>query len=154
MNSMSKNLSFSAKPLLLVTTLIFNQAYAYSGDCGTLHLLVDESIYQNFELSPGNPAVRRGVYEGCKKKVEGGDDCLDFVFSQFALRYGPDATLEFREKDTNKTAQFRIQQNYCFFEAGNITVEPRNSFFTYNIFMGSKGDDRPGVVVISSIEFP
>ncbi|MCF1431529.1 MAG: hypothetical protein LPD71_12130 [Shewanella sp.] len=152
MKTMSKSLGFSAKLILIATPMLFNQAYAaYSGDCGSLHLIIAKSIYQKYELSKGSPVVNRGTDSGCDKVDNDTGECADFVFSQVAGQYGPDVDIEFKERNSNETARIRIQQNYCFFEAGDITVEPQIGGFTYKKFPGSYEDDRPGLVTIRSI---
>ncbi|MCF1456561.1 MAG: hypothetical protein LPH21_03015 [Shewanella sp.] len=148
MKTMSKNLGFSTKLILLATPLLFNQAYAYSGGCGTLHLLVAKSIYQNYEISSGGPVVNRGEKDGCDMIDTDSTECTDFVFEQTALGYGPDIDIEFNQRGSNKTAKIRVQQNYCFFEAGNITVELKKGLLYYKIYPGSFGKSRPGVVAI------
>ncbi|MCF1459017.1 MAG: hypothetical protein LPH21_16155 [Shewanella sp.] len=155
MKTMSKSLSFSAKLILIATPMLFNQAYAsYSGDCGTLHVLVTEKIYQKYQVSLG-PVVHDGIYVGCKKVVDGDPiDCVDFEFSQFSSFYGPNIDIEFKQRIGNKTAKISVQQNYCFLEAGDITVEPKKGVFNYKKYPGSWADDRPGVVAINAIETP
>ncbi|MCF1429130.1 MAG: hypothetical protein LPH21_15660 [Shewanella sp.] len=154
MKTMSNSLSFSTKLILLATPLLVNQAYAYSGNCETLHLLVPESIYQKYQVSSGNPVVYHGISKGCDKVDTETAECLDYVFGQttFAFGSGPDIDIEFKESNGDKTAKIRVQQNYCFLEAGHITVEPRKGGFEYNITEGSYGDNTPGLVTITSIE--
>ncbi|MCF1456560.1 MAG: hypothetical protein LPH21_03010 [Shewanella sp.] len=156
MKTMSKNLGFSTKLILLAIPSLFNQAYAYSGQCGTLHLLVDKSIYQKHKISSDSPVMdpvmNHGTYVGCDKIDTDTTECTDFVFSQDAFQYGPDVDIEFRERNSSKTAKIRIQQNYCFFEGGNITIEPKNGVFNYRTYPGSYRDNKPGVIAITSIE--
>ncbi|MCF1431976.1 MAG: hypothetical protein LPH21_16135 [Shewanella sp.] len=155
MKTMSKSLSFSAKLILIATPMLFNQAYAsYSGDCGTLHVLVAKSIYEKYQVSPGSPVVNRGADSGCDKKVDATGKCTDFVFNQISVRYGPDVDIEFKEMNGDEIAKIRVQQNYCFFEAGDITVQVKNGIINYKKYPGSYEDDRPGVVAINSIGKP
>ncbi|MCF1458027.1 MAG: hypothetical protein LPH21_10895 [Shewanella sp.] len=147
--------SFSTKLILLATPLLFNQAYAsYSGNCGTLHLLVAKSIYQKYLISSSAPVVHRGSYIGCKLIDGNTGGCTDFEFSQGADIYGPDIDIGFKETNGNETALIRVQQNYCFLEAGDINVDPKKGVFNYKKYPGNFADDRPGVVSIISIETP
>ncbi|MCF1459019.1 MAG: hypothetical protein LPH21_16165 [Shewanella sp.] len=153
MKSMSNSLFFNTKLLLFATLLLFSQAYAesYSGDCGTLHILVAKPIYQKYQVS-SDPVVNRGEFKGCMLVDGDSGECVDFAFSQLFLQYGPDIDINFKERDGNKTATIRVQQNYCFLEAGDITVEQKKGVFNFKKFLGNYGDDRPGVVSITSIE--
>ncbi|MCF1459018.1 MAG: hypothetical protein LPH21_16160 [Shewanella sp.] len=149
--------SFSTKLILLATPLLFNQAHAsqayasYNGDCGTLHLIVTYPIYQKYRISSA-PVVHRGAFTGCKEVDSKTGDCTDFEFSQYAGLYGPDIDIEFKQRNGNKTAMIRVQQNFCFLEAGDITVEQKKGVFNYKKFPGSFDDHRPGVVTIIAIE--
>ena len=151
MKTMSKSLGFSAKLISLSIPLLFNQAYAFSGSCGTLHLLIVKSIYKNYKISSDSPVVNHGKYKGCEKKMEGGN-CIDFKFNQISGQYGPDADIEFKERNGNKTAKIRIQQNYCYWEGGNITVQPKKGLFEYKIYPGTHSSQIPGLVAITSIK--
>ena len=152
MKTISKFLGYITKPMLLAIPTLCNQAYAvYSGGCDTLHLLVKDSIYQKYKA--GNFFLTHGIYAGCKKKDVGGEDCVDFAFEQISGQLGPDVMIKFKERDGDKVAKIRIKQNYCFLEAGNITVEPVNGVFKYKKYIGSLGL-LPGLVVITSIETP
>ena len=152
MNTMSKSLIFGTKLILLASPWLFNQAYAYKGGCGTLHLLVVDSIYQKYQS--GKFVVSRGSYKSCDKVDYATGDCTDFRFEQGDLSYGPDFTIEFIEKNSNKTAKIRIQQNYCFFEGGNILVEQKKGAFQYQVTKATFEYTSPGLVKITSIETP
>ncbi len=65
--------------------------------------------------------------------------------------YGPECKIEFQKGDYK--ALYRVQQNYCFLEAGNITVQfigtgdtKNPDALRYTITPGSYGDDREGKV--------
>ncbi|MCF1431977.1 MAG: hypothetical protein LPH21_16125 [Shewanella sp.] len=151
MKTMSKSLGFSAKLILIASPMLFNQSYAsYPGDCGTLHILVAKSIYQKYQVF-SDFVVNRGEFRGCKMKDDDTGECTDFGFNQISARYGPDIDIEFKDRNGNELAKIRVQQNYCFFEAGDITVELKNGVVNYQKYPGSYQDDRPGVVAISSI---
>ena len=153
MKTKLKNLVFTTKLILLATPLLFNQAYAvYSGGCGTLHFIVPSFIYQKFLMYQNNPVVNHGGLKGCDEVDINTGECTNFVFAQTDLAYGPDINIELKERNSNKFAEIRIQQNYCFFEGGHITVEPKKGKFTYTITEGSFQGDKPGVVTIHSIE--
>ncbi|MCF1431527.1 MAG: hypothetical protein LPH20_11850 [Shewanella sp.] len=153
MKTMSNSLGVSTKLILLATPLLFNQAYAYSGGCGTLHLLVPASIYKNHEISAGDPVVNHGSNKGCDNLDTDTAECVDFVFGQTTFGYGPDIDIEFTDKNSGKTAKINIQQNYCFLEAGDINVKSIKGKFEDSVTEGSYADTKPGVISISSIEF-
>ncbi|MCF1458026.1 MAG: hypothetical protein LPH21_10890 [Shewanella sp.] len=142
--------------ILLSTSLLFNQAYASNcGGCGTLHLLVAKSIYQNFKTNSNGPIFNHGNFKGCEMVDSDTGECTHFIFEQKAFAYGPDIDIEFIERNSNKTALINIQQNYCFLEAGKITVKTReNGYFKfdYRIVTGSRAGQLPGRVIITSIE--
>ena len=147
----TKNHSFSINMILLAISLLFNQAqaYEYSGGCGTLHVLVESYLYKNLKIFADGPEVTHGSYQGCQDFVIGG--CHDYVFEQTSLLNGPDIILIFVERTGNKTAEIRIQQNYCFFEGGHITVQQKKGEFAYHVTEGSFGST-PGLVNITFIE--
>ena len=153
MKTITKHLYFNTKLILLATSLLFNQAYAnYSGDCRTLHVLVNGSVYRNFRVSSDSPVVNYGINKGCDKVDIDIGECTDYVFKQGEVINGPDIDIEFIDRRNGKPSTIRVQQNYCFFEAGNITVQPKKGIFTYKIYTGSFEYSRPGLVVITSIQ--
>ncbi|MCF1431530.1 MAG: hypothetical protein LPD71_12125 [Shewanella sp.] len=152
MKTMSNSLFLSTKLILLATPLLFNQAYAYSGECGTLHLLVPASIYKNQQIYAGDPVVNHGSYKGCEEIDDDTGECVDFVFGQTYLGNGPDINIIFREMNSTKTAKISVQQNYCFMEAGDIAVKAIKGSFDYDVTGGSWGYHTPGVVKITSIK--
>ncbi|MCF1431526.1 MAG: hypothetical protein LPH20_11840 [Shewanella sp.] len=151
MEKISNRHGFSTKLILLATPLLFNQSYAYSGGCGTLHLKVSESIYQEYKLS-SYPVINHGKFKGCEKADFNTGECSHFVFAQTPFAYGPNIDITFNEINGNKTAIIRVQQNYCFFEPGDMTVEAKKGRLEYKTTRGSYDADEPGVVEITSVE--
>ena len=151
MKTMTNKLGLSTKLILLVTPLLFNQAYAkYSGHCGTLHLLVADNIYKNFTVTQGDIEATHGDFKGCNNVDTQTAECVDFVFEQ-SMFSGPDVTIQFRERNSDYAAKIRIQQNYCFFEAGDITVQPKKGNFTYSTRPGDYDRKLPGLVQIQAV---
>ena len=159
MKTISKNLSSRINMILLASPMLFNQAYAnYYFGCGYLHVLINYDIYEKYQLLV-EPVVHHGGYLGCKGRIKAvnpvkaveDDECVKFVFEQTFLAYGPDIELIFSERMGNKSARIRIQQNFCFSEAGNISVEPISGVFTYRIVEGNYKKYIPGKVEINGI---
>ncbi|MCF1428158.1 MAG: hypothetical protein LPD71_02820 [Shewanella sp.] len=152
MKAISNKLCCSTSLIFLSVSLLFNQAYAYSGGCNNLHVVINDSVFQKYETLFKRPRIFKGTYNGCLKVYKGTENCTDYLFDQSAFSYGPEIEIEFNERGSNKTAKIRIQQNYCFMEAGNITVTAEKGKFKYTKLVGNFFSIEPGVVTITSIE--
>ena len=135
---------------VLLGCIFATQAYASSESvdrCNVLLIHINNDILDNYFVSADQIVMNRGVNQGCRDEEHG-------IFCRFlqSQAYGPDATLSFKRITDGQIAKIRVQQNFCFFEAGNITVTPLSGKWIYSIREGSWGDKRHGDVWLDQVK--
>ncbi|MCF1429059.1 MAG: hypothetical protein LPD71_05455 [Shewanella sp.] len=121
--------------LCLLTSVVISSSRAYAQPwqwCNGLEVNVYGQILDNY-TAVGPPVMTHGSYDGCHMQ---GGVCDKYTFNQGAV-WGPDATLTFKNKTTGKLVKVEIQQNFCFLEAGDITVTPLQGKWVYQTHTGS-----------------
>jgi hypothetical protein len=76
------------------------------------------------------------------------------VWLKQSLTNGPDCVITFRRTRDNKSTSYRFHQGFCFFKAGNITVEKVNGDFNleYMVIRGSYTENKMGEVRITATQ--
>ncbi|MCF1431216.1 MAG: hypothetical protein LPH21_19565 [Shewanella sp.] len=114
--------------------------------CDDLYVHISTPILDDYILSKEGIVMNHGHFHGCLVR----NNMLHCQFEQTGF-YGPDASLSFKRKTDGQIATIRVQQNLCFWEAGNITVEPIRGKWVYSTLEGSYGDILPGHVWLEKV---
>ncbi|MCF1456679.1 MAG: hypothetical protein LPH21_03660, partial [Shewanella sp.] len=133
------------------------QAYASSeltkvpfvDSCNDLIAHISKDILDDYIVSTNQIVIDNGYFRGCGYE----DDKIYDTYCQFsqAQFYGPDATLLFKNKADGQIVTIRVQQNFCFWEAGNITIKPILGKWVYSTRGGSYGDNQHGNVWLDQV---
>ncbi|MCF1439363.1 MAG: hypothetical protein LPD71_11650, partial [Shewanella sp.] len=98
----------------------------YSNRCEVLTVHISKHISDDYFWSRDRIVVNQGFPLYCQAK----NDSTDCQFAQ-TEQYGPEVTLTFKRKTDGQVATIRVQQNFCFLAAGNITVKPIRGKWVY-----------------------
>ena len=90
------------------------------------------------------------VSDGAFLDLKVKSDEIVYLFKQLDF-YGPNVTLAFERKTDRQVVKFRVQQNFCLFEAGSITVTPIRGQWVYRIKEGSRGKEYSGNVWLDQV---
>ncbi|MCF1458823.1 MAG: hypothetical protein LPH21_15095, partial [Shewanella sp.] len=139
---------------ILLGCVFATQAYASnkfkvdpSETCDYLVVHISKNILDDYNLLRDNIVMNNGISHGCHATLGDTQDCQ---FEQ-GNAYGPDATLSFKRKTDGQIATVRAQQNFCFWEAGSITVAPISGKWEYRTREGSYGSNRHGEVWLDQV---
>ncbi|MCF1428969.1 MAG: hypothetical protein LPH19_13790 [Shewanella sp.] len=116
-------------------------------DCNFLDVTISKPILDDYVLAMNAVVMNHGDLIRCSVN---GDDSMTCKLRQGDF-YGPDASLTFVRKTDGQIALIRVQQNYCGFEAGSITVEPIRGKWEYTTREGSFWDILPGHVWLDQV---
>ncbi|MCF1431217.1 MAG: hypothetical protein LPH20_10235 [Shewanella sp.] len=115
-------------------------------DCDFLDFTISKPILDDYVLAMKNIVMNHGDFLRCSVNL---NDSITCTLKQSAI-YGPDASLSFKRKTDGQIASIRVQQNFCMWEAGNITVEPTRGQWKYRTREGSL-DNRQGNVWLDQV---
>ncbi|MCF1438535.1 MAG: hypothetical protein LPD71_07250, partial [Shewanella sp.] len=96
-----------------------NKLDSLADSCTILVVHISERILDDYIITVDQMVIEHGYLEGFQTKY----GKKNYLFSQ-AEMFGPDVTLPFIRKTDGEKATIRVQQNFCFWEAGSITVKP------------------------------
>ncbi|MCF1428058.1 MAG: hypothetical protein LPD71_12785 [Shewanella sp.] len=128
------NISKSASITVFLGCVFATQALAtVDTDCDYLDVTISKPILDDYVLAMNAIVMNHGDVIRCSVN---GDDSMTCMLKQ-SVFYGPDAILTFVRKTDGQIASIRVQQNYCAFEAGNITVKPIRGKWKYRTREGT-----------------
>ena len=125
--------------VMMVTMILYGSSVVYA-DCNNLTIKVTSSGWTIDDID-----CTHGHVESSTDKV--------VVLSSTGGMHGPDCRIGFKNPTKDQYAIVEFQQNYCFLEAGDITVKSINGPKPDKIITGgSYADGKGGKVIISGFK--